>query len=203
MCMSECVYVAKEVRSKCITNLQKRTDTRVTRHHHGRWTTHCFVGPLALSVGGLYHRGIHVDVQQGRSIPPSLSVSQSSSTHACIHAYIHTCMHPDCGVALTTAHHTLLWLTAAGAETCACHECVLVHRGLILVCAVVMCCAVLCPSGPLSGVDLDRRHDMFEVVKRATICKSDCAVKSVSAFISPRGSSSDKYFTVRKDGTCM
>jgi hypothetical protein len=45
-------------------------------------------------------------------------------------------------------------------------------------------------------VDLDRRHDLFQVVKKATICKNDCAVKSVSAYISPRGSSSDKYFTV-------
>ena len=45
-------------------------------------------------------------------------------------------------------------------------------------------------------VDLDRRHSMFEVVKRPTICKTDFAVKSVSAYISPRGSSSDKYFTV-------
>lgn len=45
-------------------------------------------------------------------------------------------------------------------------------------------------------VDLDQRHKLFQVVKEPTSCKNDCAVKSVSAFIAPRGSSSDKYFTV-------
>ena len=46
-------------------------------------------------------------------------------------------------------------------------------------------------------VDLDQRHKLFQVVKEPTSCKNDCAVKSVSAFIAPRGSSSDKYFTAR------
>jgi hypothetical protein len=45
-------------------------------------------------------------------------------------------------------------------------------------------------------VELQRTHRLFQVVQAATECKRDCAVKSVSAFISPRGSSSDKYFTV-------
>ena len=43
-------------------------------------------------------------------------------------------------------------------------------------------------------VDVECRHYGFIVVKSATTCKKDCAVKSISAYIAPRGSSSSKYF---------
>jgi hypothetical protein len=43
-------------------------------------------------------------------------------------------------------------------------------------------------------VDVESRHYGFIVVKADTVCKKDCAVKSISAFIAPRGSSSSKYF---------
>lgn len=43
-------------------------------------------------------------------------------------------------------------------------------------------------------VDVESRHYGFIVVKSATVCKKDCAVKSISAYIAPRGSSSSKYF---------
>lgn len=43
-------------------------------------------------------------------------------------------------------------------------------------------------------VDVESRHLGFIVVKSCTSCKQDCAVKSISAFIAPRGSSSSKYF---------
>lgn len=43
-------------------------------------------------------------------------------------------------------------------------------------------------------VDVESRHNGFIVVKACTTCKPDCAVKSISAFIAPRGSSSSKYF---------
>lgn len=44
------------------------------------------------------------------------------------------------------------------------------------------------------SVDVDLRHNGFIVVKAGTQCKKDCTVKSISAFIAPRGSSSSKYF---------
>lgn len=37
---------------------------------------------------------------------------------------------------------------------------------------------------------------MYMVVKDKTVCKMDFAVKSISAYIAPRGSTSDKLFTV-------
>lgn len=43
-------------------------------------------------------------------------------------------------------------------------------------------------------VDVESRHAGFIVVKSRTLCKPDCAVKSISAYIAPRGSSSSKYF---------
>lgn len=46
------------------------------------------------------------------------------------------------------------------------------------------------------AVDMEQRHQMFEVVGSKTKCKNDFAVKSVSEFIAPRGSTSDKHFTV-------
>ena len=46
------------------------------------------------------------------------------------------------------------------------------------------------------SVDVDKRHHMFLVVSSTTECKMDFAVKSISAFAAPRGSSSSKYFTV-------
>ena len=45
-------------------------------------------------------------------------------------------------------------------------------------------------------VDVERRHSKFLVVSTKTCCKKDCAVKSISAFVSPRGASSSKFFTV-------
>jgi hypothetical protein len=59
-------------------------------------------------------------------------------------------------------------------------------------------------------VDMEQRHQMYQVVGAKTTCKIDFAVKSVSAFIAPRyfvlliiahhimnrGSTSDKHFTV-------
>lgn len=45
------------------------------------------------------------------------------------------------------------------------------------------------------SVDIENRHPAFYVVNSRTICKKDCAVKSVSAFVAPRGSTSSKYFT--------
>lgn len=45
------------------------------------------------------------------------------------------------------------------------------------------------------SVDIENRHPTFYVVNSRTICKKDCAVKSVSAFVAPRGSTSSKYFT--------
>jgi hypothetical protein len=46
------------------------------------------------------------------------------------------------------------------------------------------------------AVDVETRHDFFLVVKSGTKCKTDFAVKSISAFVSPRGASSSKWFTV-------
>lgn len=37
---------------------------------------------------------------------------------------------------------------------------------------------------------------MYQVVKESTICKLDCSVKSISAYIAPRGSTSEKLFTI-------
>jgi hypothetical protein len=45
------------------------------------------------------------------------------------------------------------------------------------------------------SVDVENRHPTFLVVNSRTLCKKDCAVKSVSAFVAPRGSSSSKHFT--------
>jgi hypothetical protein len=46
------------------------------------------------------------------------------------------------------------------------------------------------------SVDIDHRHSLYVVVSSRTECKLDCAVKSISAFVAPRGSSSSKQFTV-------
>lgn len=46
------------------------------------------------------------------------------------------------------------------------------------------------------SVDVDHRHRSFVVVHSDTLCKLDCAVKSVSTYVAPRGSSSSKQFTV-------
>lgn len=46
------------------------------------------------------------------------------------------------------------------------------------------------------STDVELRHSMFVVVGSKTECKLDCAVKHISSYISPRGSSSSKYFTV-------
>jgi hypothetical protein len=46
------------------------------------------------------------------------------------------------------------------------------------------------------AVDVETRHNFFLVVKNGTKCKSDFAVKSISAFVAPRGASSSKWFTV-------
>jgi hypothetical protein len=46
------------------------------------------------------------------------------------------------------------------------------------------------------SVDVDRRHSLFVVVHSDTVCKLDCCVKSISEFVAPRGSSSNKQFTV-------
>lgn len=45
------------------------------------------------------------------------------------------------------------------------------------------------------SVDVEIRHPTFQVVNSKTVCKEDCAIKSVSAFVAPRGSSSSKHFT--------
>jgi hypothetical protein len=45
------------------------------------------------------------------------------------------------------------------------------------------------------SVDVENRHPTFTVVNSKTVCKKDFAVKSVSSFVAPRGSSSSKYFT--------
>lgn len=45
-------------------------------------------------------------------------------------------------------------------------------------------------------VSVDQRHSLFLVVASETICKFDCCVASISAFVAPRGSSSSKNFTV-------
>ncbi len=45
------------------------------------------------------------------------------------------------------------------------------------------------------SVDVESRHPGFLVVNSKTVCKRDCAIKSVSAFVAPRGSSSSKHFT--------
>lgn len=46
------------------------------------------------------------------------------------------------------------------------------------------------------SVDVEHRHGLFLVVNSRTMCKLDCPVKSISAFVAPRGSSSSKQFTV-------
>ena len=46
------------------------------------------------------------------------------------------------------------------------------------------------------SVDVEHRHGLFLVVNSKTVCKLDCTVKSISAFVAPRGSSSSKQFTV-------
>lgn len=46
------------------------------------------------------------------------------------------------------------------------------------------------------SVAMERRHALYQVVCANTVCKHDFAVKSVSEFIAPRGSSSDKYLTI-------
>jgi hypothetical protein len=45
------------------------------------------------------------------------------------------------------------------------------------------------------SIDMEWRHDFYQVVKSNTKCKVDFAVKSVSEFIAARGSSSEKYLT--------
>lgn len=45
------------------------------------------------------------------------------------------------------------------------------------------------------SVDVEARHPAFLVVNSKTLCKKDCAIKSISAFVAPRGSSSSKHFT--------
>lgn len=46
------------------------------------------------------------------------------------------------------------------------------------------------------SVDVDHRHALFVVVHSNTHCKMDFAVRSISEFVAPRGSSSSKQFTV-------
>ena len=46
------------------------------------------------------------------------------------------------------------------------------------------------------SVDIDQRHSLYVVAHSDTCCKMDCCVKSISAFVAPRGSSSSKQFTV-------
>jgi len=46
------------------------------------------------------------------------------------------------------------------------------------------------------SVDIDDRHGSFLVVSGGTACKCDCAVKSISSFVAPRGSSSSQNFCV-------
>lgn len=45
------------------------------------------------------------------------------------------------------------------------------------------------------SIEVDARHSMFLVVDGRTRCKPSFVVKSISAFVAPRGSSSNKYFT--------
>ena len=45
------------------------------------------------------------------------------------------------------------------------------------------------------SVCVDKRHRLFSVVSSQTVCQTDFAVKSISSFIAPRGSSSSKFFT--------
>ena len=45
-------------------------------------------------------------------------------------------------------------------------------------------------------VDVEHRHGTFLVVNSKTVCKKDFAIKSISSFVAPRGSSSSKHFTV-------
>jgi len=45
------------------------------------------------------------------------------------------------------------------------------------------------------SVDAERRHEAYVVVSSRTQCKKDCAVKSISSFVAPRGSSSSKIFS--------
>jgi len=45
------------------------------------------------------------------------------------------------------------------------------------------------------SVDVDHRHALFLVVNSETVCKLDCAVKNISTYVAPRGSSSSKQFT--------
>lgn len=46
------------------------------------------------------------------------------------------------------------------------------------------------------SVDVDHRHNLFVVVHSNTHCKTDFCIRSISAFVAPRGSSSSKQFTV-------
>ena len=46
------------------------------------------------------------------------------------------------------------------------------------------------------SVDITHRHDRLYVVSGCTTCHPDMCVKSISAFVAPRGSTSAKYFTV-------
>ena len=46
------------------------------------------------------------------------------------------------------------------------------------------------------SVDVEQRHAFLAVSAARTECKYDCAVKSISAFAAPRGSSASKYFSV-------
>lgn len=46
------------------------------------------------------------------------------------------------------------------------------------------------------SIDVDHRHALFVVVHSETCCKTDCTVKNISCFVAPRGSSSNKQFTV-------
>eukprot|EP01035_Chromulina_nebulosa_P019576 gene19576-25477_t len=45
------------------------------------------------------------------------------------------------------------------------------------------------------SVDIDQRHKLFLVVSSSTECKLEFAIKSISSFAAPRGSSSSAYFT--------
>ena len=45
------------------------------------------------------------------------------------------------------------------------------------------------------SINVDSRHPMFLVVGGRTRCKPSFVVKSISAFVAPRGSSSNKHFT--------
>lgn len=52
-------------------------------------------------------------------------------------------------------------------------------------------------------VCVDQRHSLFLVVSSETICKVDCLVASISAFVAPRGSSASKNFTVLVIGVAV